>query len=176
MTFNPLQSPIAKKLVWWFVAMSTFVALFSTTLQLYLDYRHDIKGIESYLSELDQTYLPSIAKNTWIMDDNQVMTLLEGITNRDDIIFASVSIDGQEQWSSGRRTGTDRFQTQLPILYSHRDRIEQIGSLTVIANLEGVYQRLARRIVIVLLANSIKTFIVAALALFVVQHFITRHL
>jgi PAS domain-containing protein len=172
----PLNSPVAKKLVWWFIAISTIVALFSTGLQLYLDYRSEVDSIESYLSSLDETYLPSIAENTWIMDDNQVNTLLKGITNRDDIIYAAVSIDNTVQWSSGHKTDVHRFQAQLPIQYRNRNRLEHIGTLTVIANLEKVYQQLTRRALIVLFSNAVKTFIVAALALAAVQYLITRHL
>lgn len=176
MTMYPLNSPVAKKLVWWFIAISTIVALFSTGLQLYLDYRSEVGSIESYLSSLDETYLPSIAENTWIMDDNQVNTLLKGITNRDDIIYAAVSIDDAVQWSSGHKTDVDRFKAQLPIQYLNRNRLEHIGTLTVVANLEKVYQQLTRRALIVLFSNAVKTFIVAALALAAVQYLITRHL
>ena len=176
MVFYPLNSPIAKKLVWWFIAISTLVAVFSTLVQLYLDYRHQVGNIKSYLERLEETYLPSIAQNTWLMDDNQISTLLEGITNRDDISYAAVSIDGKERWTSGRKTDLDQYKAQLPIFYSHKEKEELIGTLMVIANLEGVYFLIARRAVIVLLANSIKTFIVAGLALAIVQYFVTRHL
>ncbi len=177
MKMYPLNSPVAKKLVWWFVAISTIVALFSTGIQLYLDYRHALASIQSYLSSLEETYLPSIAENTWIMDDNQINTLLKGITNRDDILYAAVSIDDNVvRWSSGDRSESDRFQVQLPIQYINRNRTENIGTFTVIANLEEVYRQLTRRALIVLFANAVKTFIVAALALAVVQYLITRHL
>lgn len=176
MAIYPLNSPIAKKLVWWFIAISTTVALFSTGIQLYLDYRQEIESTQQYLSSLKETYLPSIAENTWIMDDNQIETLLKGITNRDDIVYAAVSTDNQVQWSSGDKTAIDRIQAQLPIYYLNRNSIERIGTLTVIANLEKIYQQLIRRALIVLLSNTVKTFIVAALALAVVQYLITRHL
>ena len=172
----PLNSPVAKKLVWWFIAISTIVALFSTGIQLYLDFRGEVENTRLYLSSLKETYLPSIAENTWIMDDNQINTLLKGITNRDDIVYAAVSTDKQVQWSSGDKTALDRFQAQLPIYYLNRNSIERIGTLTVIANLEKLYKQLIRRALIVLLSNTVKTFIVAALALAVVQYLITRHL
>ncbi len=176
MSIYPLNSPVAKKLVWWFIAISTVVALFSTGMQLYLDYRNEVGNIQSYLASLNKTYLPSIAKNTWVMDDNQINTLLKGITNRDDISYAAVSIDNVVHWSSGSKPDADRFQAQLPIQYLNRNSLEQIGTLTVIANLEKVYQQLVRRALIVLFSNAVKTFIVAALALAVVQYLITRHL
>lgn len=176
MSIYPLNSPVAKKLVWWFIAISTIVAIFSTGIQLYLDYRREVDNTRLYLSSLKETYLPSIAENTWIMDDNQINTLLKGITNRDDIVYAAVSTDKQVQWSSGDKTDIDRFQAQLPIYYLNRNSIERIGTLTVIANLENIYKQLIRRALIVLLSNTVKTFIVAALALAVVQYLITRHL
>lgn len=176
MSMYPLNSPVARKLVWWFIAISTVIALFSTGMQLYLDYRNEVGNIQSYLSSLNKTYLPSIAKNTWVMDDNQINTLLKGITNRDDISYAAVSIDTMVHWSSGAKPDVDRLQVQLPIQYLNRNSLEQIGTLTVIANLETVYQQLLRRALIVLFSNAVKTFIVAALALAVVQYLITRHL
>ena len=176
MTLYPFNSPIAKKLVWWFVVISTSVALFSTGVQLYLDYRVEVNRIHSYLASLDETYLPSIAKNTWLMDDNQINTLLEGITNRDDIVYASISIDDSVRWSSGLRTDIDRIQVELPIHYLSRNTREHIGTLTVRADLEDVYEQLTRRGLVVLISNFIKTFIVAAMALVVVQYLITRHL
>ena len=176
MTFYPFNSPIAKKLVWWFVVISTSVALFSTGFQLYLDYRIEVNRIHSYLASLEETYLPSIAKNTWLMDDNQINTLLEGITNRDDIVHASINIDDRVRWSSGVKTDIDRIQVNIPINYLNRDTLEHIGTLTVSADLQDVFQQLTRRALVVLISNFIKTFIVAAMALAVVQYLITRHL
>ena len=176
MSLYPFNSPIAKKLVWWFVAISTTVALFSTGVQLYLDYRHELRSMRSYLDSLETTYLPSIAKNTWLMDDTQINTLLEGITNRDDILYAAITFENEVHWSSGQRTDVDRIRVQLPITYENRNKVELIGSLTVVANLESVYQELTRRAFIVLLSNGVKTFIVAALGLMVVQYLVTSHL
>jgi len=156
MAHFPLNSPVAKKLVWWFIAISTTVALFSTGVQLYFDYRHEVNSIRSYLSSLNETYIPSIAKNTWLMDDNQLNTLLEGITNRADISYADISIDNTVHWSSGIKNGGDRFYAEMPITYMNKDRVENIGTLTVVANLERVYRQLVRRALIVLFPMRLK--------------------
>jgi len=173
---SSFSSPIARKLVWSFVLLSTIVALFSTIVQTYVDYRHDINNIKSYLSSLKKTYLPSIAKNTWLMDDVQIVTLLEGITNRNDIIYAEIAVDNRVRWSSGHKTDIDQLQTTLPILYTFHGKVKTIGTLTVIANLKQIYSKLLRHITLVLLTNTVKTFVVAGLALLLVQRLITRHL
>ena len=173
---SSFSSPIARKLVWSFILLSTIVALFSTIVQTYVDYRHNINSIKSYLSSLEKTYLPSIAKNTWLMDDAQIITLLEGITNRNDIVYAAIVVDDAVRWSSGHKTNIDQLQTTLPILYTFHDKARTIGTLTVIADLKQIYRKLLRHIIIVLLTNTVKTFVVAGLALLLVQRLITRHL
>ena len=173
---SSFSSPIARKLVWSFILLSTIVALFSTIVQTYIDYRHEINNIKSYLSSLEKTYLPSIAKNTWLMDDAQIITLLEGITNRNDIVYAAIAVDNNVRWSSGHKTNIDKLQTNLPILYTFHDKVKTIGTLTVIADLKQIYNKLLRHIAILLLTNTVKTFVVGGLALLLVQQLITRHL
>ncbi|THB76609.1 MAG: PAS domain-containing protein [Desulfobulbaceae bacterium] len=176
MSFFPLNSTIARDLVRWFIIVSTLVALLSTGVQLYLDYRHDLEIIDSYFASIDDSYLPSIAKSTWVMDDHQINTLLEGITNREDIVYAAIVIDDSIYWQSGEQHLQKSITHTFPIRYVYQNQPEEIGTLTVTANLEGVYQRLVRRFTIVLFSNGIKTFIVAGLALVIVQLIVTRHL
>ena len=57
-----------------------------------------------------------------------------------------------------------------------RGKFEQIGRLQVTASLEGIYDRLRQRIIILLASNAVTTFVVSGFILLLFQKSLTQHL
>ena len=55
-------------------------------------------------------------------------------------------------------------------------RVTRLGTLKVVATYDFVFARLANKIWIILATQAIKTFLISALIIFLVQYLLTRHL
>lgn len=169
-------SPLARRLVTATVAFSTAVALLATAVQLYMDYRRDLGAIEATFQQVNQTYLPTITNALWATSRHEIQIALDGLVQLPDVRYVEVS-EGQERWG---QAGTDKAKAIKSREYSltrqHRDRVQHIGTLRVVIDMDGVYQRLVDKFWVILISNSIKTFFVAGFMLWLFHWLVTRHL
>lgn len=168
---------IGRRLLLWIVLASSLITLLLTSLQLYLDYRRDVEGIEARLAEIERGYLPSLAGSLWKLDREQLQTQLDGIAGLPDMLGAQVEeAQGLLVARAGRTGALAEISRRLPLVYLDRGERRVLGVLHLAATLEGVYQRLAERALIILASQAVKTFLVSLFILFIVHQIVTRHL
>lgn len=176
LNFHLPQSPLARRLIIYIVLFSTFITLLITTLQLYHDYNEDIDQIHSELEQIEQVHLNSISAALWASNRKLLKTNIDGIIKIRDMQYVEIR-DGEQLWAqTGKQTGGDTIQRSYPINYQHRKKNINIGQLTVIVSLKGVYHRLYNKIWVILVSNAIKTSLVAIFIYFLFHQFVTRHL
>ncbi len=167
--------PVARRLTLGIILFSTFIAVITTSIQLYVDYRFDVAGIQRRFDEIRHSEIPFLVNSVWVLDAVQIQTQLDGLARLQDIESLIVSIDGQPRWRAGTATSTHRLTTRIPLVYHYRDTDITIGELEVIASLDDVRARILNKLVVVLLSNGVKTFLVGIFALFLFYSLVTRH-
>ncbi|WP_309413499.1 ATP-binding protein [Desulfobulbus sp.] len=167
---------IAYRLTFVVILFSSLIACFSTALQLYLDYRRDIEGIDTFFNIIPETSTRPLEESVWILDELQVNLQLEGLINREYIVYAAVRMDGLVAWASGTPSPADSVTRVYPLRHLVRERVEEIGQLEVTASYAGIHQRLAQRFAVLLASNAVKTFLVSGFIFFCFQKYLTRHL
>jgi PAS domain S-box-containing protein len=172
----PRKNSLASRMTLQVILFSSLIAICFTILQLYLDYRQDIRNIHSFYATLKETSLRPLEESVWILDDLQISLQLQGIIKREDIVYAAVEMNGQIAWEKGVPVRTKAITQVYPLLRHVRGNQEEIGRLLVSASLDGVYRRMGRRIIILLVTNTVKTFLVSGFILFLFRTNITRHL
>lgn len=170
------KNSIAYRLTFLVILFSTTVAILSTALQLYLDYRRDVQGIYAFFESIQESSIRPLEESVWILDDLQINLQLEGILKRENVVYAAVEMDGEMTWDKGEHVVSNSLSHVFPLHHQVRGKPEQIGRLHVIASLEGIQQRLVQRIVVLLVSNAVKTFVVAGFILFLFQKSLTQHL
>ena len=178
MPLGPLwRAQIGRRLLLWILLASSLVTLVLTSLQLYLDYRRDVDGIEARLAEIERGYLPSLASSLWKLDREQLQLQLDGIARLPDILGAEVKdAQGTLVVHAGRPQAPGRLHRSIPLTFEDRSGRRELGELHVAATLEGVYQRLTERALIILVSQGVKTFLISFFILFIVHQVVTRHL
>ncbi len=171
-----LNSRLANKLTLWVILFSSVITLLATGIQLYIDYKHDLYGIEEYFNSISLMQLQSISQNVWIMDESLINIQLDGLIKGRDITYAAILLDSRPRWESGSYEKGRNMSFRYPLQYLHKNDVKDIGSLEIVADLDGVYQRLTRRAYIIFLTNAFKTFFFAGLILLLFQLSVTRHL
>jgi|GEM_PF-2575468 len=166
---------LARRLLTAIVLASTCLALLATAIQLYLDYARDMTEIDTEFSQIESAYLDSLASSLWSFDKTQTRLQLNGILKMRDLRYVKVSGHGGAQFDAGAepRGGalTRRYELHAPT-----EQREALGTLTVVAGVDGVYRRLIDRSLVILSTQGTKAFIIALFILYIVSRWVTRHL
>jgi len=177
----PAEHPLGRRVVAWTVACSTCVALLATGVQLFADYRRDLSLIEQRMTEIEHSYLESLAVSAWNIDQVQVRTQLRGILRLPDLSYVAL-LDAKRQpveqvGNAAARYGTVR--REFPVVFTPsgigREKVA-LGTLVVTASLDGVYDRLGHQALLILTTQGIKTFFVVTFMLFIFQRLVSRPL
>lgn len=171
-----MRSPIARMLILYIILFSSCITFFLTAIQLYRDYDSELNLIQAELQQIKDTHLESITTALWASNRKLLKTNIEGILKIHDIEYVEIRDDKGIILSTGKKTVKDTIKRVYPIKYVHRENSIDIGELTIIVSLNGVYNRLTERVWVILLLNALKTFIVAIFSYFLFYHMITRHL
>lgn len=170
------KGSIARRLILAMVLFSSLITLIVTAIQLYRDYNRDLLLIDSQLKQIQDVHIRSIAGSLWLLDEKGIQVLVDGILQLPDILYLEVS-DGERIWASaGVRQTDNMIVREYPLNYQHLGREQMIGSMTAVATLERIYQRLIDKTVDILVSNAIRTFLVAGFILLVFYLLVTRHL
>jgi len=158
------------------VLFSSLITLVTTALQLYIDYRVDIRRINNYQVLIRKSYLKSIATSAWLYDEQQIKTQLDGILNLPDIEQVYIHLDEETDWYVGSTASTRNLTHVFPLIYTHKGEDITIGSLEVVVGLENIHARLFSKAFTILAGNAVKTFLVSGFILLIFQYLVTRHL
>lgn len=176
-TKSAWKSQLGRRLMFWVIVISAMNALIATSIQLALDYRRDLRDVTSVLTYTEDHLVSGIAEAIYNYDSNQLNVQLQGINGSPWIAGVMAKYGPKEREVSYGELDFDSNSLRVwpLIIESVTSRIE-VGRLYVSPNLEMVYQRTVRRISIVLLTQTIKTFVVSLSILLLFAYLITRHL
>ena len=170
------HSPLARRLILYVVLFSSVITLILTGLQLYRDYRLDLAQINTQFTEIERVHLRTLASALWATDKAELEVHLDGMRGIRDIEYLAV-LDSEKIWAqTGQRRTKNAIERRYMLHHSHRGEERIIGELVAVASLDGVYARLLDKVVVILVANGISTFLVAIFLLFLFHRFVTRHL
>ncbi len=177
------RQSIGFRLLTLILLFSSAVTLVSTLLELYLDYRRDVGAIESRLDEIQHAYLAGVAGSLWNVDAPLLKLQLEGILRLPDIQAAevretTVGVAHPLIVTAGNRQQRQALEItrEFPIVVDDQGSPRQIGVLYIEATLRQIYRRLFDRIVVILISQGVKTFLVSMFILYIVHRLLTRHL
>lgn len=167
---------IAKRMIIMILLCSSVFTLAATVLQLYWDYHSERDLLDRRLAQIEASFVPSITDDLWYMDYEQVRRHLEGIRNLPDILYLKVEPKSWVPIESGVVTDERSFPTTINLTFAHNGQTIDLGTLTIEASLESIFTRLRQKVILVLVSQAIKTFIVTAFMFYLFNQLIIRHL
>ncbi len=171
------KSALASRQLIYILLFSSLITLISASFQIYIEYRADVDQIYLQMKRIEQSHLASLTNSLWHLDDEQIQIQLQETLAMESIVFLQISEKQTPIFSAGVYTPSEpHVSREFPLVFKSSALTQQIGNFRVVASLEGVYQRLYQRILIVLTTQAVKTFLVSLFILFIIYHLVTRHL
>ena len=168
---------IGRRLIINILIASSLITLLSTAYQLYTDYDRDVNLIHERMKQIQTSYLQGIINSIWMTDIHQAKILIQGIVRLPDMRYAEITTADEVLLREGEKNEEkDLMIFRFPLQFNHQNEIFELGELELAATLERVYAHLWDKILVILLAQSIKTFLVSGFILLLVYWMITRHL
>ncbi len=156
---------------------SSVVTLCLTSIQLYIDYEDGIEVLHQRIEQIKLTNIDSIRQLLWTMDYSSAQIQLKGLTKINDIIFTELVDENSKVISQSGEIDTKNIISEtLSIKQFYRNREIIIGQLKIVVTKENLYQHLIDTVVIILISQAIKTFLVSIFILLIFHSLITRHL
>ena len=171
-----IRGRLARRLIIAIVLFSTAITFVTTAAQLYIDYHHDVSEINARLKQIEESHLESIVASVWFLDGKQVKLQMDGLLRMPAVESVSIAVDGKTRWQAREGEASSQVTVVFPLIHTSLGKSEEIGTLTVEASLDEVYQRLYEKALVILASNGFKTFLVAGFIFFLVQNLITRHI
>lgn len=167
---------IARRIMLAVILFSSAITAVITAVELYLDYRGDLHGINERVESIRKVYLPTLVESVWVVDPTQIQNHLNGLLNLGDVEYLGIVSDGKTQWSAGTRSSTRRIEAVFPLNHINAGESVSIGELHVVASVDNVVSRLWSKFMVMLVSNAIKTFLVTAFVLLIFQALVGQHL
>ncbi len=174
------EHPLGYRLMVYVSTFGFFFILLSTALQLALDYRRELQGVEHQTELIRSSYLASLAKSLWDLDRAQIAVQLKGIQSLPDVLHVNLHDNrGDAQLPAGNEpVPGHRIQTQRFELI-HRNQSNPprtLGELHVTFDLQALDHRVWQNGLTTLLSQTLLVMLIVVVILVIFQRQITRHL
>jgi len=135
--------PLARRLLLRVLGFSLCFTLLAGALQLYLEYRREMRDIETRLELIRSGYLASFERSLWDLNQAQLNVQLHGLVDFPDIAWASLaSADFNLVQGDIQAPGPLRVE-HFPLSYQPPDgELRALGELAVAIDQGAVYRRL----------------------------------
>jgi len=174
---DALRTSIGRRLAFYILMFSSVVTLASTVLELTLDYRRDVSGIAARLRQISVSYASSMSSSRWVSSDKDLKIQLDGIMRLPDMQYIEVvENDGSLAMAVGRPRTDSVISNEFALSYIHREKLVPLGRVITVANLDSAYQNLKNKILVILVAQGIKTFLVSLFILFLFDRLVGVYL
>ncbi len=171
-----LKSRLARKQLFYILVFSSIITLIGTLAQLFFEYRSEREYMETQLSQIQSSHLASLTNSLWALDDRQISIQLNNILSLRDIVYLQITDANGIIASAGFRQPKGTISRSFPMIFHKDGAALEIGRLEVLASIEGVYQRMVRRIFVILVTQGLKTFFVSMFILFIIHRTVIQYL
>lgn len=175
------RSPIAKKLLFITVGVSTTIALIITIIQLIYDYFQDIRRIESTLQQIEITSIPSISVALWDLNNEQLQVQIQSLMKITEVTRAEIIRPNKDTIAYGIiNKNNNKFIKEYLFDLIYHDQEDNsktnLGRLKINYDYKTIYKKLAEKLVLIFILNCIKTLTVSLVILFVFWRLVTNHI
>lgn len=169
------KGQIAKQFIIRILLFSMLITTVLTGIQLYVDYENGLKEIKKNSTLVEVSYLSSIANSVWNYDNDSLNVQLDGLYRVPDIQYINVKTKTLD-FSRGEDLTDDVLKHSFPLVFNFNGKDKLLGQMVVSFSLQGLYQRLLDKAIIILFSQGVKTFLVSFFIFYIFYQLVGRYL
>lgn len=170
------QMGIDKQLMIAVILLSLVFTLVSTVFNVYWDYKLELKKRQTDLSWVEQSYLQSLTDSLWVEDRQLLESQANGMITLPFIDTVEI-VDENEiivQAGDFSKLSHNIIEQRWPMEYQLGNKQYLLANLIVRSDLQDVYLGLWRKFGLLLLAESVKTFLLMFGVVYIALHLIVK--
>ena len=175
-----LANALGRRVIAWILLSSCVIALLSASVQLYALFHREVAQIDRNLDALEHSSMAGLAYAVWNFDQPQIEAQLAGLRALPDVNYVAVSDNNGKVLARSGVRPIDAIVRSFPIVIDPLSGIvrgrARIGTLTVCATLDGVYDRVGSEAVAALASQLAETLLGALAALLIFRNLVSRPL
>ncbi|MBR7888797.1 response regulator [Marinomonas sp. A79] len=174
--------PLAHRIFIRLLSLSLLLALISTSIQVFNEYRRERASIQQQTDYITSSHIEGIRKSLWDLDSEQLELQLKGILNFSNVSAVTLhAADWQDDITVGdtQSISPSNQGTKLPVFYidqSRRTTERMLGELTVYHDMAAIQSKLLRSAIEIALFQSLLVLMNGVFLLLMVHLMVTRHL
>lgn len=172
----PKSFGIARRFILAIVIFSTVLTLAGTCLQLYIDYRKDLRDISRQLTYIETSHIHSLVNDIWLFNDRGLEAQLKGILALPMIEALRLERKDGPELVVGKTTSRHLITHNIPLSYQHLDKTVPLGTLHITASTGHVIQRMKERALLILFTQAVLIFFISTFIFLLFYQLIGRHL
>ncbi|NMM45615.1 hypothetical protein HH303_14055 [Rhodospirillaceae bacterium KN72] len=171
-----VTSGIARQLIAATLLFGVVATVLVAGILLKLDYDRAIRAIDHTIEQIKTGHLEGIASAVWVYEQELVQLQLNGLQQIPEIEYLEVRTRDGDVWSAGEAVSKNAITFETPLIYSYNNKDTQIGTFSLRASLDVVYDRLFETAQTMLVYVGLWMFLVIGFLFLIFQSLVTRHL
>ncbi len=167
---------IAGKFIVYILIFSSAITLILTGIQLYMDYRYGLKSIKNSITQIENSYIGGITSSLWVSDMDFLKIQLQGLMKLNDMQYIDVVYKDETLIKFGTFKNEGVIKKDFFLSHTYNGKTLPLGNLRVIYTLENLYARLMKKAVVIIISQTVKTFMVSGFIFFIFYFLVARHL
>lgn len=171
------KHPLGYRMMRYVLGLSFVFIVLSTLTQVVLSYQSIKTTTQQQVVTIEQSYLASLAKSLWDLDQTQIQLQLKGIRSLPDIYTVTLyEADAPEKPVQLLASNYPWQYTFQLIHTTTQQRQHLLGWLVISFDQAAIYQRLWKLGLNILLSQTLLVLLITLIVLKVFAHQVTRHL
>lgn len=173
---------ISRKLIFLILLFSSIITLILTATQLWLEFDSEVSAIHSRLIDIDKSFTQTITQQVWNLDREQMEITANGLFQLPYVDYVRISGSDMDPVILGEtglpsehyNNNSNHIRLEKDLYYESIET--SIGHLSICTSLDPIYSKLFNKILITLVTQGIKTFLVSLFMLIVFNLVFVKHL
>jgi len=132
--------------------------------------------VDERMSVIETSYMSSLSRSLWSLDQKLLNVQMQGILNLPDIVHLKLQIYPDSDIEIGSISKEISTLSHTFLLIHESEEVYTLGELTITASMEDIYKQLKQKVFVILTTQAFKTFFISILILMIFQHLVARHL
>ncbi len=171
------RNRLGRRLIWQSLLLAASLTVLLTILQVWLDYREEMQGVQDTIRQIEMVQLRGITAALWNFSMPELEAQVDGITHFPYINYAEVSNRGKVVSAAGVQKDNDFMTNIMPIVYQDlKGQQSMIGVLTLQVDTAAIKQDLQGQVVRIFAFQAANILFVLFFFLLLINRQVTRHL